>query len=84
MNEATEWLQYARSLKQPLADFIHESDTVDCQRVAHGTLAVDTADEGKLFERDVPKGHVTVSIWVDDLREPRRVFINVERALGAV
>jgi hypothetical protein len=53
-------------------------------RVPHGTLAVDTADEGKLFERDVPKGRVTVSIWVDDSREPTKVFINVERALGVV
>ena len=40
MNEATEWLQYARSLTRLLADFIHESDTVDCQRVAHGLEAI--------------------------------------------
>jgi hypothetical protein len=53
-------------------------------RVPHGTLTVDTADEGVLFERDVPKGRVTVSIWVDDMRHPERVFINVERALGAI
>ena len=53
-------------------------------RVPHGTLAVDTADEGILFERDVPKGRATVSIWVDDMTHPTRVFINVERALGPV
>lgn len=40
MNEATEWFQYARSLTRLLADFIHESDTVDCQRVAHGLEAI--------------------------------------------
>jgi hypothetical protein len=41
MNEATEWLQYARSLTRLVADFIHESDAVDCQRVAHGLEAID-------------------------------------------
>jgi hypothetical protein len=40
MNEATAWLQYARSLTRLLADFIHESDGVDCQRVAHGLEAI--------------------------------------------
>jgi hypothetical protein len=40
MNEATEWLQYARSLTRLLADFIHVSDTVDCQRVAHALEAI--------------------------------------------
>jgi hypothetical protein len=40
MNEATEWLQYARSLTRLLSDFIHESDAVDCQRVAHGMEAI--------------------------------------------
>jgi hypothetical protein len=40
MNEATEWLQYARSLTRLLADFIHESETVDCQRVSHGLEAI--------------------------------------------
>jgi hypothetical protein len=41
MNEATEWLQYARSLTRLLADFIRESDTVDCQRLAHSLDAID-------------------------------------------
>lgn len=36
MNEATEWLQFARSLTRLLGDLLHEADTVDCQRVAHG------------------------------------------------
>ena len=40
MNEATEWLQYARSLTRLLADFIHEADAVDCQRLAHGMEAI--------------------------------------------
>ena len=40
MNEAAEWLQYARSLTRLLADFIHESETIDCQRVAHGLEAI--------------------------------------------
>jgi hypothetical protein len=30
----------ARSLTRLLADFIHESDAVDCQRVAHGMEAI--------------------------------------------
>ena len=40
MNEATEWLQYARTLTRLMSDFIHEADTVDCQRVAHGLEAI--------------------------------------------
>lgn len=40
MNEATEWLQYARGLNGLLADLIHESDTLDCQRVALGLEAI--------------------------------------------
>ena len=40
MNEATEWLQYARSLTRLLSDFIHEADTLDNQRVAHGMEAI--------------------------------------------
>jgi hypothetical protein len=36
LNEATEWLQYVRGLTQLLADLIHESDTVDCGRMAIG------------------------------------------------
>jgi len=40
MNEATEWLQYARSLTRLLSDLIHEADTVDCPRLAHSLEAI--------------------------------------------
>lgn len=36
LNEATEWLQYSRSLTELLAELVHESDTVDCRRMALG------------------------------------------------
>jgi hypothetical protein len=52
--------------------------------VPHGTVAVDTADEGVLLERTVPAGRATVSIWVDELRGPTRMFVNIEGALGSV
>jgi len=34
LNDATEWLQYARGLTGLLADLIHEADSVDCGRMA--------------------------------------------------
>lgn len=40
LNEATEWLQYARGLTQLLAELIHESDAVDCGRVAIGLESI--------------------------------------------
>lgn len=40
LNEATEWLQYARGLTQLLADLIHESEAVDCGRMALGLEAI--------------------------------------------
>lgn len=40
MNEATEWLQYARGLTGLLSDLVHEADSVDCQRMALGLEAV--------------------------------------------
>jgi hypothetical protein len=40
LNEATEWLQYARGLTQLLAELVHESDTVDCPRMALGIEAI--------------------------------------------
>jgi hypothetical protein len=40
MNEATEWLQYARGLTRLLADLIHEAEAVDCQRLAQGLEAI--------------------------------------------
>ena len=33
LNRANEWLQYARGTMQLLADLIHESDSIDCQRM---------------------------------------------------
>jgi hypothetical protein len=67
MNEATEWLQYARSLTRLLADFIHESETVDCQRVAHGMEAI-----GALMHMGVQctaQAHVRM-YWEKDIAEP--------------
>ncbi|HVI54019.1 MAG TPA: hypothetical protein VM621_03075 [Luteibacter sp.] len=40
LNEATQWLQYARGLAGLLADLIHEADAMDCQRVALGLEAI--------------------------------------------
>lgn len=40
LNEATEWLQYARGLSQLLAELVHESDAVDCARMALGLEAI--------------------------------------------
>jgi hypothetical protein len=51
--------------------------------VPHGRLAITTSDDGGVFEADVPVGRVTVSIWVDDLEDPSRVFVNVESGIGS-
>lgn len=40
LNEATEWLQYSRGLTELLAELVHESDTVDCRRMAFGLEAI--------------------------------------------
>lgn len=40
LNEATEWLQYARGVTGLLADLVHEADTVNCQRMALGLEAI--------------------------------------------
>ncbi|MDR6642911.1 uncharacterized protein (DUF4213/DUF364 family) [Luteibacter sp. 1214] len=40
LNEATEWLQFARGLTGLLADLIHEADSVDCRRMALGLEAI--------------------------------------------
>ena len=40
LNQATEWLQYARGLTELLAELVHESDTVDCNRMAMGLEAI--------------------------------------------
>lgn len=40
LNNAAELLQYARGLTELLAEFVHESDTVDCRRMAPSLYAV--------------------------------------------
>ena len=40
LNQATEWMQYARGLTELLAELVHESDTVDCHRMAIGLEAI--------------------------------------------
>jgi hypothetical protein len=40
LNEATEWLQYAKGLIELLAELVHESDSVDCGRMALGLEAI--------------------------------------------
>lgn len=40
LNEATEWLQYTRGLTELLAELVHESDAVDCRRMAMALEAV--------------------------------------------
>jgi hypothetical protein len=40
LNQATEWMQYARGLIELLAELVHESDTVDCRRMALGLEAI--------------------------------------------
>lgn len=40
LNDATEWLQFARGLTELLAELVHESDTVDCRRMALGLEAI--------------------------------------------
>ncbi|HXO99368.1 MAG TPA: hypothetical protein VN813_02650 [Luteibacter sp.] len=40
LNDATEWLQYARGLTELLAELVHESDTVNCNHMALGLDAI--------------------------------------------
>jgi hypothetical protein len=40
LNGAIEWLQYARGLSEFLADLVHESDAVDCRRMALSLEAI--------------------------------------------
>ena len=47
--------------------------------VPGGKIAVVTSEFQKVLELDVPAGSAYVSIWVDDLRNPARVFINIGR-----
>ncbi|UPG89483.1 hypothetical protein L2Y96_19115 [Luteibacter aegosomaticola] len=34
LNDATQWLQYARGVTATLADLIHEADGVDCRQLS--------------------------------------------------
>lgn len=40
LNDATEWLQYARGMTSLLADLVHEADAVDCHQMALGLEAI--------------------------------------------
>lgn len=40
LNGAIEWLQYARGISELLAELVHESDTVDCRRMALSLEAI--------------------------------------------
>ena len=40
LNEATEWMQYASGMAGLLAELVHESDGVDCQRMALALEAI--------------------------------------------
>lgn len=40
LNEATEWMQYASGVAGCLAELVHESDTVDCRRMALALEAI--------------------------------------------
>jgi hypothetical protein len=39
-NDATMWLQYARSVTVTLAELVHEAEEVDCKRLAMSLEAV--------------------------------------------
>lgn len=34
LNEATEWLQYARGVTTTLSDLVHEADSIDCKQMS--------------------------------------------------
>lgn len=40
MNEATQWLQYAKGVTTLLAELVHESDSIDCARVSLAMEAI--------------------------------------------
>ncbi|MGY3230959.1 hypothetical protein ACVWWJ_002443 [Luteibacter sp. HA06] len=46
--------------------------------VPNGVIAVTTSDDEMLFECQVPIGHASMSVWVDDHRWPAKVCINIE------
>lgn len=45
---------------------------------ASGRLAVVAADDELILEQRVPRARTTVSVWVDDLKGPAKVSINIE------
>jgi hypothetical protein len=59
LNQATEWLQYARGMTELLAELIHESDTVDCGRVAFGLEAIGAMT--RLGVRYTTEAHARIS-----------------------
>jgi hypothetical protein len=40
LNEATEWMRYAGGVAELLGELVHESDAVDCQRMALALEAI--------------------------------------------
>lgn len=40
LNEATEWMRYAGGVAELLAELVHESDAVDCRRMALALEAI--------------------------------------------
>jgi hypothetical protein len=59
LNEATEWLQYAKGLIELLAELVHESDTVDCGRMALGLEAI--ASLTRLAAQRTAEAHARMS-----------------------
>jgi hypothetical protein len=62
MNEAREWLHYARNVSGLLADLIHESDSVDCKRVSLSLEAIEAMTQVGL--RRMGEAHAA---WVHEL-----------------
>jgi hypothetical protein len=61
MNEATQWLQYARGVTSLLADLIHEADEVNCQQVSLALEAI--AAMNKRSVESVSEAHAQY-IWL--------------------
>ncbi|PTR35394.1 hypothetical protein C8J98_101659 [Luteibacter sp. OK325] len=40
LNEATEWMRYAGGIAELLGELVHESDAVDCRRMALALEAI--------------------------------------------
>lgn len=59
LNDATEWLQYARGLIDLLADLVHESDTLDCARMALSLEAISALM--RVGVRCTAQAHATLS-----------------------